>query len=117
MRQFLVIPTHAPIGDKLPLLFRSSFMRSVQSFELDDDYILNEIPDHPVCYDRLVQLTHLRISIWCIDQCLDLLSRLGTQLQSFAVTIATVFGNASDLLTDKIRMVTDIFQFKIQSID
>ena len=42
MRQFLVIPTHALIGDKLPLLFRSSFMRSVQSFELDDNYILNE---------------------------------------------------------------------------
>ena len=106
--EFFLIPSYGPIGEELPLLCRSSFMRSIQLFELDDNYILNETPRHPLCYDQLVQLTHLRISLWCIDQCLDLLNCLGTQLQSFTVVIATVFENASDLITDKIKTVTDI---------
>ena len=84
-------------------------MRSVQSFELDDNCILAQrLHDNQLRFGQVIRLTHLRISLWNFDQCVHLLNQLGSQLHSFTVTIGYVFENEPNI-TPEIISVSEIF--------
>ncbi|CAF2749896.1 unnamed protein product [Rotaria sp. Silwood2] len=103
--QFFLLPNYR-LGKKLSVLYRSSLMRSVESFDLDDNCILTEtFDDHPIRLDQVIRLTHLRISVWNFDQCVHLLNQLGSQLYSFTVTIGYVFQDNLNLIS-KIRSIS-----------
>jgi hypothetical protein len=88
--QFFPLPNYS-LGAKLSVLRRSSLMRSVQSFEQDDNCILTErCDDYKLRSDEVIRLTHLRISFWNFDQCVHLLNQIGSQLHSFTATIAYI---------------------------
>ncbi|CAF1294371.1 unnamed protein product [Rotaria sordida] len=69
----------------------SSLMRSIVSFELDDDYILPHLMNSDgLFFPQSIQLTHIRITLREFDLCVYLLSQLGSQLCSFAISILFV---------------------------
>jgi hypothetical protein len=110
--QFFLLPNYG-LGKNLSSLCHSSLMRSVQSFELDDNYILAEtLHDNELRFDQAIRLTHLRISLWRFDQCVHLLNQLCSQLHSFTVTIGSVFDNEPHI-TPEILSVSEIFRFDI----
>ncbi|CAF2825535.1 unnamed protein product [Rotaria sp. Silwood2] len=103
--QYFLLPKYI-IGEKLSALWRSSFMRSIESFELDDNGILVErLGDDELRFDQVIRLTHLRISLWHFDQCVHLLNQLGSQLYSFTVTIGDIFEEEPNLIP-KIRLIS-----------
>lgn len=88
-------------------------MRSVQSFEIDDNCIVNERLDaNQLRFDQVIQLTHLRISFWNFNQCVHLLNQLGCQLHSLTMTLACIYDN-EPCRTPKITSVSDRFSFSI----
>lgn len=92
-------------------------MRSVQSFELDDNCLLTErLDDNQLRFDQVIQLTHLRISFWHLNRLVHLLNQLGRQLHSLTVTIGPVYEN-EPRITPKITSVSEIFRFKSIPID
>jgi hypothetical protein len=110
--QFFRLPSH-DLGEELATLFRSSLMRFVQSFELDDNCMLNgTFNDDQLCLPQANRLTHIRISFWNFDQCVHLLIQLGSQLHSFTVTIATLTEH-QHRLNSEIRSVSNISRFDI----
>jgi hypothetical protein len=110
--QFFLLPNYS-LGARLSTLCRSSLMRSVESFELDDNCILTEsFEDNQLRFDQVIRLTHIRISFLNFDQCVYLLKQMGSQLHSFTVTIGYVFEQEPDLIT-KIRSVSKIYRFNI----
>ncbi|CAF5108719.1 unnamed protein product, partial [Rotaria sp. Silwood1] len=79
-------------------------MRSMVSFELDDDCILPNIFYDREFFPQSIQLTHIRITLCYFEDCICLLKQLGQQLDSFIVSI--VYVDATELR----------FMFKIPSI-
>jgi hypothetical protein len=83
-------------------------MRSVQSFELDENCMLTTaLGDDILRSDQVTRLTHIRISFSDFDQCVDLLNELGSQLQSFTVNIGYVSDYAPSS-SSNIRSVNNI---------
>jgi hypothetical protein len=96
------------LGKKVSVLCRSSPMRSLESFELDDNCMLAErLQDDQLRFDNVIRLTNLRISLWNFDQCVHLLNQMGSQLHSFTVTIEDVFEEQAYLISE-IRSVSKI---------
>jgi hypothetical protein len=63
-------------------------MRSIVSFELDDDCILpNIFNDRELFFPQSIQLRHIRITLCYFDHCIYLLKQVGPQLYSFIVSI------------------------------
>ena len=88
-------------------------MRSVQSFELDDNCMLyGMLSDNELRFHQVTQLTHIRISFGSFYQCIHLLNQLGSQLHSFIVTIATVSAD-NPYIYWKIESVSKTSQFNI----
>ncbi|CAF1300919.1 unnamed protein product [Adineta steineri] len=88
--QYFVLPDYN-YGKEVATLCRSSLLRSVQSFELDDNCVLvKTLADDELRFHQLTRLTHIRISFWNFDACIHLLNQLGSQLHSFIVTIGQV---------------------------
>jgi hypothetical protein len=110
--QFFILP-NCSLGEKVATLCHSSLMRSVQSFEVDDNFILAQtLRDNQLRFDQVIRLTHLRISLWNFDQCVHLLNQLGSQLHSFTVTLGDVFENEPNI-SPEIISVNEIFRFDI----
>jgi hypothetical protein len=96
------------LGKKVSVLCRSSPMRSLESFELDDNCMLaGGLQDDQLRFDYVIRLTNLRISLWNFDQCVHLLNQMGSQLHSFTVTIEDVFEEQAYLISE-IRSVSKI---------
>lgn len=94
--------------DKLTKLCHSSFMRSIQSFELDDRCMLaRALFDDELRFDQVIRLTHIRISFFTFNQCIHLLKQLGSQLHSFTVNIRYISQYETDLIS-KIRLVSKV---------
>ncbi len=87
----------------------SSLMRSIVSFELEDDCVLPDL----VISDRLffpqsIQLTHIRITLNEFNDCVCLLSQLGSQLCSFTISIVYVYVYKVDVIS-QIGSVSTIY--------
>jgi len=66
----------------------SRFMHSIISFELDEYCILPElVNDDDLFFPQSSRLTHIRITLFYLDDCIHLLNQLGSQLHSFAVSL------------------------------
>ncbi|CAF2171608.1 unnamed protein product [Rotaria magnacalcarata] len=66
----------------------SRFMRSIISFELDEDCVLPSLAkDDDLFFPQSSRLTHIRITLLFLDDCIRLLNQLGSQLYSFAVSL------------------------------
>ncbi|CAF3246221.1 unnamed protein product [Rotaria sp. Silwood2] len=76
----------------------SSLMRSIVSFELEDDYILPYLFNSDgVFFPQSIQLTHIRITLREFDLCVYLLSQLGSQLCSLTISIFCVYVHKVDI--------------------
>ena len=96
------------LGENLSALCCSSMMRSVESFELDDNcFLTGRFLYGQLGFDQVIRLTHLRISFWNFNECLYLLKQLSSQLHSFSVTIGYICEEQPDLIS-KIRSVSKI---------
>jgi hypothetical protein len=63
-------------------------MRSIVSFELDDDCILlNIFNDNSLFLRESIHLSHIRITLFQFDHWICLLNRLGSHLCSLTVNI------------------------------
>ena len=95
--------------------FRSSrFMRSVVSFELDEDCILPKlIEDEVLFFPHSFRLTHIRTTLLYLDDCIDLLNQLGSQLHSFAVSLAYPAPRRNSNAISRIASVNICFLFDI----
>ena len=88
--QFFAMPVDS-IGRKITAFLCSSLIQSVQSLEVDDNCIFVEIlAKGTEGFSLATRLTHLRIGLWNLFTCIDLLNHIGSQLQSFTVTVACV---------------------------
>jgi hypothetical protein len=86
----------------------SSLMRSIVSFELDDDCILPSIINADgLFFPQSIQLTHIRITLNEFDDCVYLLNQLGSQLCSFTISIVHVHLHKVDM--SQIISVSNIF--------
>ncbi|CAF0832052.1 unnamed protein product [Rotaria sp. Silwood1] len=66
----------------------SPFMGSIVSIEVDDGCMLSNIfYDHELFFPQTNQLTHIQITLCYFNDCICLLTQLGTQLCSFSVSI------------------------------
>ncbi|CAF4561599.1 unnamed protein product [Rotaria sp. Silwood2] len=98
--QFVVLP-NCTFEENVATLCRSSLMRSIQSFEFDENLMLTiRFTNRQLYFDQLSRVTHLRISLWSFNQCIHLLNQLDSQLHSFTVTVAKVFGNQFYLISE-----------------
>jgi hypothetical protein len=110
--EFFLMPNDI-LGHQVASLCRSSSMRSIQSFELDENCILTErIGNGQLHFDQASQLTNLQISFWNFNQCIHVLNQLGSQLHSLTVTIAFVSNHDPDMIYS-IKSVSEIFRFYI----
>ena len=110
--QYFLLPNFS-IGKEIATFCRSSLMRSVQSFELDDNCSLVEcLADRELRFDQVPRLTHIRISLWHFHQCIHLLKQLGSQLHSFTVTIGDV-PEYDPTSSSQMRSVSKISRFDI----
>ena len=97
------------LGHEIASLCRSSLMRSIQSFELDENCILTDrVGDGQLQFDQASQLTNLQISFWNFDRCIHVLNQLGSRLHSLTITIAFVFDDHPDMIY-RIKSVSEIF--------
>jgi len=88
-------------------------MRSVQSFELDENCMLiGTLGDDILRSDQETRLTHICISFSDFDQCVDLLNQLSSQFQSFTVNIGYVSDYTSSS-SSNIRSVNNISSFNV----
>ncbi|CAF2837225.1 unnamed protein product [Rotaria sp. Silwood2] len=66
----------------------SRFMRSIISFEFDEYCILPTLVNNDdLFFPQSSRLTHIRITLLFLDNCIDLLNQLGAQLHSFAMSL------------------------------
>jgi hypothetical protein len=99
------------LDEKLTTLCHSSFMRSIQSFELDDSCMLaGALFDGELWFDQVIRLTHIRISFFDFYQCIHLLNKLGSQLRSFTVNVRYLWKYGPNSIP-KIRSVRKISLF------
>jgi hypothetical protein len=95
------------IGEQITELCRSTMMRSIQSFHLDDNCCLSELfRKGEMRFNEVPRLTHIRISLSDFDQCVNLLLELGSQLHSFTVTLGNCF-SYEPILTSDLELVSD----------
>ena len=81
----------AGLGGKITTFLSSPLIQSVQSLEIDDRCIFTyRIVEDSVGFSLATRLTHLRIGLWNFFTCIDILNHIGSQLQSFTVTVACV---------------------------
>ncbi|CAF4263237.1 unnamed protein product [Adineta steineri] len=79
------------MGRKISAFRCSSLMRSVISFELDDDCILPKLlTSDELFFPQSPHLSHLRITLWSFAECIRLLRQLGSQLHSFVVHMSFI---------------------------
>jgi hypothetical protein len=101
----------------IPTFLCSRFMRSVISFELDEDCILPTlVNDDDLFFPQSSHLTHIRITLRYLNDCIHLLNQLGAQLHSFAVSFThTNTRQYKTILRIKSRItsVNICFQFSI----
>ncbi|CAF1467634.1 unnamed protein product [Rotaria sordida] len=63
-------------------------MRSIISFELDEDCVLPRlVSDDDLFFPQSPHLTHIRVTLRYFDDCIHLLNQLGSQLYSFTVSL------------------------------
>jgi hypothetical protein len=116
---FSVLPQLSSIGTMKSSLtisaFRCSrFMRSIISFELDEDCILPKlIKDDDLFFPQSSRLTHIRITLLFLDDCIHLLNQLGSQLHSFAVSLAYPTLRRNSNAISRIASVNICFLFDI----
>ncbi len=81
------------VSDRILSSVRCSLlMRSIVSFELDDDCIFPTIIDaNGLFFPQSIQLTHIRITLNEFDDCVYLLNQLGSQLCSFTISLVHVY--------------------------
>jgi hypothetical protein len=72
-------------------LLCSSIIGSIVSFELDDDFVLPDVlNDDRWSLSQSTQLTHIQITLYYFEHCINLLKQLGSQLCSFTVSVIFV---------------------------
>ncbi len=85
----------------------SSIIRSIVTFELDDDCVLLDVfNDSWLFFPQSIQLTDIRVTLFQFDHCICLLNQLDFQLCSFAVSIMNVSLPNVDILS-KIKSVSN----------
>ncbi|CAF2390737.1 unnamed protein product [Rotaria sp. Silwood2] len=93
---FSILPQFYQLNRTISSQILSSFdssplMRSIVSIEVDDGCILtNLFNDHELFFPEAHQLSHIRITLCYFNDCICLLNQLGTQLNSFSVSILYV---------------------------
>ena len=76
--QFFAMPVHS-ISRKITTFLCSSLIQSVQSLEVDDNCIFVEIlAKGTEGFSLATRLTHLRIALWHLFHCIDLLNHIGS---------------------------------------
>jgi hypothetical protein len=87
----LVLLAECIVDKSLSAIRYSSLMRSIVSFELDDDCILSQgfDPDG-LFFPQSIRLTHIRITLNYFRDCVRLLNELGSQLCSFTISVVYV---------------------------
>jgi len=92
----------------------SRFMRSIISFELDEDCILPRlVNDDDLFFPQSSCLTHIRVTLFYLDDCIYLLNQLGSQLHSFAVSLAYPALRRNNNAISRIASVNICFLFDI----
>jgi len=97
------------VGDRIISTVRcSTFMRSIVSLELDNDCILPDVmnPDE-LFFPQSIQLSRIQITLDQFGDCVHLLTQLGSQLRSFAVSIVDVYVQKADTIS-QISSVSNI---------
>jgi len=101
-------------GPTISAFRRSRFMRSILSFELDEDCILPRLDsDGDLFFPQSPHLTHIRITLREFDDCIRLLNQLGSQLQSFAVSFVFPCLRQNSNTISRMTLVNICFQFTI----
>ncbi|CAF1230576.1 unnamed protein product [Rotaria magnacalcarata] len=78
----------------------STFMRSIVSLELENDCILpNIINPDGLFFPQSIRLSRIQITLNRFGDCVRLLTELGTQLCSFAVSIVHVYLQKADIIS------------------
>jgi len=98
---------------RIPAFLCSRFMRSVISFELDEDCILPTLVNvNDLFFSQSSHLTHIRITLRYFNDCIHLLSQLGAQLHSFGVSFTHTDIRQYRTMS-RITLVSICFQFSI----
>jgi len=93
---------------------RSRFMLSIISFELDEDCILPYlVNDDDLFFPQSSHLTHIRVTLRHFDDCILLLTQLGSQLHSFAVSLVFTHLRRHSNIIPLLIPVNICFQFSI----
>ncbi len=94
----------------------SRFMRSVISFELDQYYILPTlVSDDDLFFPQSSYLTHIRVTLRFLDDCIYLLNHLGAQLHPFTMSLAHPDLRQDSNAISRITSVNICFQFNIST--
>ena len=97
---------------KIPAFICSRFMRSVISFELDEDCVLPTLLKDELYFSQASRLTHIRITLRYFNDCIHLLKQLGKQLHSFGVSFTNINIKKYRIIW-QIESVNIYFQFAI----
>jgi len=98
---------------RIPAFLCSRFMRSVISFELDEDCMLPKLVNNKdLFFPESSPLTHIRITLRYFNDCVRLLNQLGAQLRSFDVSF-THTNMRQYMKMSRITSVNVCFQFSI----
>lgn len=115
VHEIFTIPTDG-VGKKIVTFLCSSLIQSVQSLEIDDNCAFVAIITKGTAgFSLATRLTHIRIALLDFPECVRLLNHIGSQLQSFIVTIASV-NTYEPHSSDELKQVGPIFWSDI-SID
>ncbi|CAF1309438.1 unnamed protein product [Adineta ricciae] len=103
--QWFLFPSSL-VSEQINELCYSTMMRSIQSFQLDDNCCLS------MCFRKgerrfreVPRLTDIRMSLLDLEQCIHLLLELGSQLRSFTVTIGSCF-SYEPILTSDLQLIS-----------
>ena len=89
-------------------------MRSIISFELDDDCILPKLANNDeLFFPQSPHLTHIRVTLRFFDECIHLLNQLGSQLHSFTVSLVNPGPRRNSNAISRIASVNICFLFDI----
>jgi len=89
-------------------------MRSIISLELDKDCILPRlVSDDDLFFPQSPHLTHICVTLRRFDDCIHLLNQLGSQLQSFAVSLVITRLQRDSNTISRMTSVNICFQFNI----
>jgi hypothetical protein len=92
----------------------SRFVCSIISFELDEYCIFPTLVNNDdLFFPQSSRLTHIRLTLRYLDNCIDLLNQLGSQLHSFAVSLTYPGPRRYSNAISKIASVNICFLFDI----